>query len=132
MKISSITRAVTLTPQSAEPSPLDKEEVCMARFDSNGPCDCAAHQTLRAIPSSLNDVLITGAASGNRTRIFSLEGWGNSHYTMTAWCQLPDSNWRPTDYESVALPPELNWLSGPYREAQVCGGVGKNHTLWLI
>ena len=25
-----------------------------------------------------------GAGSGNRTRIISLEGWGNSHYTMPA------------------------------------------------
>lgn len=48
---------------------------------------------------------------------------------MAAWCQLPDSNWRPTDYESVALPPELNWLGGPYQQTQVCRGVDKPQTL---
>ncbi len=24
------------------------------------------------------------------------------------WCRLPESNWRPTDYKSVALPTELS------------------------
>ena len=24
------------------------------------------------------------------------------------WCLLPESNWRPTDYKSVALPTELS------------------------
>ena len=96
--------------------------------------------------SALNN----GAGSGNRTRIISLEGWGNSHYTMPAkkvveqlsilvegegfepskavpsdlqsdpfghsgtppkfWCRLPESNWWPTDYKSVALPTELSRL----------------------
>ena len=26
------------------------------------------------------------------------------------WCRLPESNWRPTDYKSVALPTELSRL----------------------
>ena len=28
----------------------------------------------------------------------------------TNWCCWPESNWRPTDYESVALPTELQQL----------------------
>ena len=27
------------------------------------------------------------------------------------WSHPPESNWRPTDYESVALPTELGWLT---------------------
>ena len=30
---------------------------------------------------------------------------------MFSWSQRPESNRRPTDYESVALPTELRWLS---------------------
>lgn len=31
---------------------------------------------------------MSGAVSGNRTRIISLEGGGNSHYTMSAYGAL--------------------------------------------
>jgi hypothetical protein len=31
---------------------------------------------------------------------------------MKFWSHPPDSNRRPTDYESVALPTELGWLTG--------------------
>ncbi len=27
---------------------------------------------------------------------------------LSYWCRLPESNWRPTDYKSVALPTELS------------------------
>ena len=32
------------------------------------------------------------------------------------WCRRPDSNWRPTDYKSVALPTVLLRLYGGARE----------------
>ena len=28
---------------------------------------------------------------------------------LNQWSHLPESNWRPTDYKSVALPAELRW-----------------------
>jgi hypothetical protein len=31
---------------------------------------------------------------------------------LFSWSQRPESNWRPTDYESVALPTELRWPEG--------------------
>ena len=30
------------------------------------------------------------------------------HNLTQRWCRLPESNWRPTDYKSVALPTELS------------------------
>ncbi len=38
-----------------------------------------------------------GAGGGNRTRIISLEGWSNSHYTTPA-CVLNTKWWREKDY----------------------------------
>ena len=42
--------------------------------------------------SLYSPIILYGAASGNRTRIISLEVRGNSHYTMTSWCAILDSN----------------------------------------
>ena len=66
-----------------------------------------------------------GADSRNRTDISYLEGRSNNHYTISAYVggtnllrfctstikvllsQRQESNLRPTDYKSVALPAEL-------------------------
>jgi hypothetical protein len=38
-----------------------------------------------------------------------------SSYALIIWSHLPESNWRPTDYKSVALPTELKWQCFTYR-----------------
>ena len=62
---------------------------------------------------------------GGGRRIRTFEGWANrftvcplwplgnpstlNEYLFTkGWCRLPESNWWPTDYKSVALPTELS------------------------
>jgi hypothetical protein len=46
--------------------------------------------------------------------LFLLVGQEKKHlrFNVSAcfyWSHLPESNWRPIDYESIALPTELRW-----------------------
>ena len=69
--------------------------------------------------------LLHPAIDGGGRRIRTFEGWANrftvcplwplgnpstlNEYLFTkGWCRLPESNWWPTDYKSVALPTELS------------------------
>ena len=47
--------------------------------------------------------LIASKGQFKRTLFFTVY-----QYKEIIWCRLPGSNWRPTDYKSVALPTELS------------------------
>jgi hypothetical protein len=49
-----------------------------------------------------------------------------AHNSLKLWCRPPESNRRPTDYESVALPTELGRLGIFRAEAAYGTGVSKN------
>ena len=51
--------------------------------------------------------------------VLSLEG-----VCIIKWCRLPESNWRPTDYKSVALPTELSRL---HQISKWCPEAESNH-----
>ncbi len=45
-----------------------------------------------------------------RLQVGASRGESRAAGHLKIWSHPPESNWRPTDYESVALPTELGWL----------------------
>jgi hypothetical protein len=65
------------------------------------------------------------AIDANATSLVTFGGWTSVSEGLSAWecwCRLEDSNPRPTDYKSAALPTELSRRRAPKASHQDMGG----------
>ena len=93
-------------------------ESWLESFDSDSPLGLAKIQTTTPDPDRYLDLHREDLPEELNAAIESWlrEAKGNKkrHPRINAsacflWSHLPESNWRPIDYESIALPTELRW-----------------------
>ncbi len=67
-----------------------------------------------------------------RLQVGASRGESRAAGHLKIWSHPPESNWRPTDYESVALPTELGWLICEINRFAIVIGFGQTVVVNIV